>query len=80
MKMSAAAANGWAEALKPQPYWLIEHLASRLAEPYYYTGATPAQPWSVEKARARRFKSSDDAWDYVHEHLMEHLCRVRKHI
>lgn len=74
-----SAAKAWGEALAARPYWLIEHAASNASDPLFYTGADTPSPWSVEKARAHRFRSQEAAWDYIHTNLVESLVRVRRH-
>lgn len=78
-KVSAPAAEAWSEALKPRAFWLIEHAASKTEDPYFYVAVGLPNPFSVEKARARRFPTREAAWDYAHANLNQTLVRVRRH-
>jgi hypothetical protein len=78
-KVSPAAADAWSEARKPAAFWLIEHAASQGEDLLFYVDVTRPNPWSVEKARARRFTSREAAWDYAHANLNQTLVRVRRH-
>ena len=79
MRFSDGASQAWGEAFQPRPFWLIERAASQASDPLFYTGSDIPSPWSVEKARAQRFRSQEAAWDYVHTNLIESLVRVRRH-
>lgn len=78
-KVSPAGAEAWSEALKPRAFWLIEHAASAIEDPFFYVDVARPNPWSVEKARARRFTTREAAWDYAHANLNQTLVRVRRH-
>jgi hypothetical protein len=78
-KVTAAAANAWADARKPVAFWLIEHAASDIADPLFYADWARPNPWSVEKARAKRWSTREAAWDYAYANLNQTLVRVRRH-